>query len=375
MKKLVDQLDVDWSANQSNGTPKKNGDQVTQANNPLELSEEKATLLYILDVYNKNLFDIEKHNIRKTRETLDNYSKDLVNPHSAKADLALFNIRQFFGAYRMDEYSYMQTNLEEFKRIIWDFADQLGDDLKHEKKNDDDMNQSLELLREAVEANSVEALKKTSKEFIAAYKGQQNQKDERRSKRLATAKNNLQSIKKQLLKANETALTDHMTGAQNRRSFDDHLIKTVQMHNFDGAPVTMLMLDIDHFKKVNDTYGHDVGDFIIKECVRMIKETFHRSNDFVARLGGEEFAVVLPDFTEEFACSKCQELMDKIHKEVFIHGEHQIRFTISIGVTQIKTPDKTESWLKRADEALYHSKNSGRNRTTLWSQLGLKSVA
>lgn len=376
MKKLVDQLDMDWNSNANPNPNKKTGTSPTTPPPDLsDLSEEKATILFILDVYNKHLFDIEKHSLRKVRETLDNYAKDLLDPKSPRADMALFNIRQFFSTYRIDEFTYMQSNLEEFKRIIWEFADQLGDELKAEKKADEDMNQSLEELREAVEANSMEELKRKSKEFIQQYKGLQSQKDERKTKRLTQVRKNLNAVKKQLLKAHETALTDHMTGAQNRRSFDEHIKKSFQMHQIDEAPVTLLMLDIDHFKKVNDTYGHDIGDFVIKECVRMTKEVFARPNDFVARLGGEEFAVVLSDFTEETALKKCDELMNRIRKEVFVHGEHQIRFTISIGVAQATTLDTTESWMRKADESLYASKNNGRNQATCWSQLRLKSAA
>lgn len=377
MKKLVDQLDMDWNAQNANGSKKAAGNLSSESKEKSfpELSEEKATLLFILDIYNKHLFDIEKHNMRKVREQLDAYSKDLVNPHNPKADMALFNIRQFFSTYRIDEYTYMQSNLEEFKRIIWEFADQLGEELRQEKKADDEMNQSLEDLREAVEANSVETLKKKSKEFITAYKEHQSTKDERRTKRLAQVRKSLNSVKKQLLKANETALTDHMTGAQNRRSFDDQVQKTLQMYNLDQAPVSLVFLDIDHFKKVNDTYGHDIGDFVIKECVRMTKETFNRSNDFIARLGGEEFAIILPDYTEEAALKKCEELMAKIRKEVFIHGEHQIRFTISMGVCEAAGIDNPDLWLKRSDESLYFAKQNGRNQAIPWSRLALKTVA
>lgn len=382
MKKLVDQLEMDWNTadsakNKKSSSTKTANDQDNGLSNEgyPDLSEEKATLLYILDVYNKHLFDIEKHNLRKVRETLDNYSKELVDPNNPKADMALFNIRQFFSTYRVDEYTYMQSNLEEFKRIIWEFADQLGDDLTAEKKADDDMNKSLEDLREAVEANSMEFLKKKSKEFIQAYKEHQSAKDGRREKRMTQVRKNLNNVKKQLLKANETAYADHMTGAQNRRSFDLQIQKTFQMHKIDQAPVSLVFIDIDHFKKVNDTYGHDIGDFVIKECVRMVQETFNRSNDFIARLGGEEFAVLLPDYNEEAANKKCEELMAKIRKEVFIHGENQIRFTISIGICEAHSADSFENWMKKADQCLYQSKQSGRNQATPWSRFVLKSVA
>ena len=140
--------------------------------------------------------------------------------------------------------------------------------------------------------------------------------------------------------------------------------------------MTLIALDIDHFKKINDGYGHDVGDYILKEFVKIMKNTFTRDVDFVARVGGEEFAVILPEYKTEAAIQKAEQLMAVVRKEVFVQDKMEIRFTVSLGIAQRGSSENAEDWVKRADLALYQSKNTGRNKITVeQSQLEIVKVA
>ena len=355
-KKLLDQLDMDWDKNNAKGG----------ASKPVvEMSEERATLLFILDVYNKYLFDTEKQPVRKVRQVLDGFAKALINPPGGDSEKTLFQIRQFFSSHRIEEHSYVQTTFDDFKRIIWDFADQLSEDIHFEQVKDEEARGSFEELREAVESNSIDALKSKSREFIDFYIKHQSQRDDRRSKRMTSIRKNLNVVKKQLVEANETMRTDHLTAAYNRLSFDEQLKTHHKLHEMSGNPASLVVLDIDHFKKINDAYGHDMGDFIIKECVRLLRESFVRKEDFVARIGGEEFAIILPDYTVEDTMKFAEDAMARIRKEVYVHANMDIRFTISMGVAQITTGETPDTWFKRADMALYQSKNTGRNKITV----------
>ncbi len=130
-------------------------------------------------------------------------------------------------------------------------------------------------------------------------------------------------------------------------------------------PPSLIILDIDHFKKINDGFGHDVGDFILKECVRLLHEVFDRDTDFVARIGGEEFAIVLPDHPIELAAKRGHDALERIRREVFVQNNKELRFTISLGISQLNKGESVSNWIKRADTALYESKNTGRNKLTL----------
>lgn len=366
VKKLVEQFDMDW------GTTQNSPGKTREVPN---ISEDRATLLFILDVFNKHLFEIQNHSVRKVRNKLDSYAKELVRPDGADTERVLFELRQFISSYRIDEYSYVQNTFDDFKRIIWDFADHLSEEVEAEASSNADINQSLEQLREAVESNSIEDLRAKSREFIDFYIKHQSSHNERRSKRMETIKKNLTTVKRQLLEANTTMRRDHLTGAHNRRSYDEQIRRYLQLHDIDKDPMTLIILDIDFFKKINDSYGHDIGDFILKECVRLIQESFSREEDFIARLGGEEFAVILPGCDAKAAIKMAEEAMNRIRKEVFVHEHLQIRFTVSMGIAEVCSGEKADSLYKRADEALYESKQTGRNKYTLAPGPHVKQVA
>ncbi len=340
------------------------------------ITEDKATILYMIDVYNKHLFEVEKHSIRKVREKLDSLSKALIDPDPKKLEKTLFDIRQFFSSYRIDEYSYIQNTFDDFKRIVWDFADQLSEDIEFENSKDAKLSQHLDGLKEAVDANSIESLRVKSREFINSYMEYQSQKKEHRERRMSTVKKNLNTIKKQLTVANNNLSIDHLTSAHNRKSCDEYIKKLAQMNSISQTPTSLIMLDIDFFKKINDSYGHDIGDYVLKECVRILNEVFGRDGEMVARIGGEEFVVVLPSHSIELAVIRAEEAMKRIRAESFIQGQLEIRFTASMGIAQLLDKESSSDWLKRADTALYQSKNSGRNKFTVAAPAGKsKNVA
>lgn len=352
--KLLQQLDISF-----------NKDDEPNKSLPV-VDEEKATLLYIIDTYNKHLFEIDKHSLRKVREKLDTMAKTLVEANNPKdLEKVLFDIRQFFSSYRIDEYSYIQNTFDDFKRIVWDFADQLSEDIKFESNKEKQMGTHLKDLREAVEANSIEVLRLKSREFINSYVEYQQQKNEIRQKRIVNVKKNMETIKKQLMVANNNLNSDHLTTASNRRAFDEYIDKLVHLHSINKAPLSLITLDIDFFKKINDVYGHDVGDFVLKECVRILKTVFFKEEEMVARVGGEEFVIVLPNHSIEQCIARAEALQAIVRNEAFVVGDHAIKFTVSMGIAQILENEKIADWLKRADTALYNSKNTGRNKFTL----------
>ncbi len=157
----------------------------------------------------------------------------------------------------------------------------------------------------------------------------------------------------------EIASTDALTLIRNRYFFDKALKHAIEESNQKQRPFGILVFDIDHFKKINDTYGHDVGDMVLKQLVNTVKEAI-RKNDIFARVGGEEFMILLP----ENDIMEIRMLSEKIRKLVegtdFTTVHH---VTISIGYTVYKEYETQEALLKRVDQALYEAKTNGRNRT------------
>lgn len=353
IKKIVQQFEVDSKAS---GEPEK-------------ISEELATILFLIDIYNKNLWDTPKFSVRQAREELDQFSKKLIQSKNIDQEELFFQLRQFFNSHRIDETTYFLQAFEDFKTIIWGFADQLKEEVKDQRSNDQYIDAHFKELRDAVESNSIEKLRTKSKEFISKYVEVQNKKENGKQKRLNSIKRNLNQFKKKLSEAQHTMNHDFLTGAYNRRFFEEQVKTFGAVAEIGESKSVMMILDIDHFKKINDSYGHDIGDFVLRECVGTIKKLFTRENDVVARLGGEEFAVFLPDYTMDSAMKKAEEVLDTIRKQVFVHGEHQIRFTVSLGLSEWRSSDHFETIYKRCDQALYEAKTSGRNKIVVADKL------
>jgi two-component system, cell cycle response regulator len=165
----------------------------------------------------------------------------------------------------------------------------------------------------------------------------------------------------------EMAITDGLTGLHNRRYMESHLSTLVEQASMRGKPISLLVLDIDFFKSVNDTYGHDAGDDVLREFAQRVRKSV-RGIDLACRLGGEEFVVVMPDTDAGVASIVAERIRSKVAADAFpIHkGERAIDVTVSIGIAQREhANDGAEDLLKRADQALYRAKRDGRNRVVL----------
>ena len=163
----------------------------------------------------------------------------------------------------------------------------------------------------------------------------------------------------------EMTTTDMMTKLKLRHFFYASLIEHQEKAINNNSPLSVIMLDIDHFKNLNDTYGHTFGDVVLKRVSAIIKEKI-RQIDIAARYGGEEFIVLLPEADSVEAMAVSERIRKAIENEVFMNGEVPVKSTISLGVAQFdKNRDMaSENIIKRADQALYHSKHSGRNRSS-----------
>lgn len=162
----------------------------------------------------------------------------------------------------------------------------------------------------------------------------------------------------------EMAITDQLTGLHNRRYMGRHLSTLVDGATKAGKPLSFLIMDIDHFKLVNDTHGHDIGDEVLREFANRVAANV-RGIDLACRYGGEEFVVVMPDTDTDFACAIAERLRKQVEANPFAISRepNSLGITISIGIAAAEGPsDTAEALLHRADQALYRAKREGRNR-------------
>jgi two-component system cell cycle response regulator len=161
----------------------------------------------------------------------------------------------------------------------------------------------------------------------------------------------------------EMAITDPLTGLYNRRYMESHLGSLMEQAAARKKPLTVLILDIDYFKAINDTHGHDAGDDVLREFAIRIKKSI-RGIDLACRYGGEEFVVVMPETDLAVATMVAERLRRRIATEPFPiqQGERSVEVTISVGISALGADDDAAKILKRADKALYRAKSDGRNR-------------
>lgn len=175
----------------------------------------------------------------------------------------------------------------------------------------------------------------------------------------AVAKQNIEGLNQQL---KEVSRIDGLTGLFNRRYWQERFEREYKMAMRNEPDICAIMLDIDHFKKVNDTYGHHAGDLVIQRLAKLIKLAT-RETDISGRYGGEEFTIVLPDTTEKTATVMAERLRELVEKDAVAYEDINIKFTISIGIAQHSASyNRSSQWLEDADKALYQAKESGRNK-------------
>lgn len=158
------------------------------------------------------------------------------------------------------------------------------------------------------------------------------------------------------------SMTDSLTGLLNRRCFEQNLAREFSRCKRQGGGYALLMLDVDHFKSINDSFGHQVGDLTLKTLAKRCQQNL-RAHDSMARLGGEEFCVLLPLADTQAAFRVAEKLRTSIANQAFSHDGLEVAVTISVGLSQWDAADGDAlSALERADKALYEAKQTGRNR-------------
>ena len=162
------------------------------------------------------------------------------------------------------------------------------------------------------------------------------------------------------------AATDGLTGLPNRRTFVEKLDEMLHRAVRFGTPVSLLILDVDHFKSVNDSYGHPVGDQVLRRLAVLLGHSVREAVDLAARYGGEEFAVLLENTAHDGALKLAERLRTALEEETFLHMEGsqatQFHVTMSIGVASYPEAGDAMVLVGKADQALYDAKESGRNR-------------
>lgn len=217
--------------------------------------------------------------------------------------------------------------------------------------NIEELNEVLEAVLSETRSVQAEALASRDR-MLAAHQEVQDAE-----KRIRELENKLQHM-------SELVREDQLTGSLNRRGLDDVFERESARADRRGTPMCVALLDLDNFKKLNDTYGHLVGDSALRHLVKVVKDTL-RSMDVIARFGGEEFLILLPETTVESASAAMVRVQRELTKHFFLHENEKMLITFSCGVALRHQNEEQDSLMQRADRAMYKAKQSGKNRVVV----------
>ena len=323
------------------------------------------TVADILRACGEHAFDTHKHSGEAMRKQAELWARHLLiaaphpdRPKSKERDF--LGVRAFVRQLRSTEGEFVRTALREFRSIISSVFNNIERALLADGEADAQMKSQLSRLRNATQSSSLEQLRREVLSVSGELTTMLGSREKRRNQQLTTLGNELKQLNVRLEETRRTAETDPLTGVHNRRAFDAFLERVVEFDGVTGTPAALIMIDVDNFKQLNDTYGHPVGDEALKCIGAALARTFLRKCDFVARYGGEEFAVVVRDANPSEA-RKLAERARNAMPAIKLAEHDDISLTVSVGVATLEHLENKGSWLKRADDALFEAKRSGKN--------------
>ncbi len=281
---------------------------------------------------------------------------------AAKRDLP--GLRLALREHRDSEKDYVTTALGDFRDATWSFVSGLRRSLSAEQGSDRRIAHRMRRLEGAVRKGEPSAIKSEAEQTVTLLTEFLAERGARHQEQITEMASRLEGLRDELDNVRKQAAIDPVTKLFNRAAFDEQIEREVDLATLFGKRGCLLMIDIDHFKWVNDTHGHPCGDEVLKQFASTLSRCFMRRDDFVARYGGEEFVVVLRELELPVATDVAERGMNAIRNLEVFHGEMEqpIRMTASIGIARLRQGETASSWVERADRALYQAKNAGRDR-------------
>lgn len=273
-------------------------------------------------------------------------------------------VRDFMAEERQLERTFVKENLNELRELAWTMVNNFTETLKTEQESDNVVQARLSALKMTADVQSGEELKAevfAAVQFLNHFL--ENRKDHI-DKQIEELAGQVQRLRSELVHAKKVAEVDGLTGLYNRATFDDHVARVIQSSSRTTDDNILLLADIDHFKRLNDTYGHPFGDEVLRQVAGTMKQVFARETDFAARYGGEEFAIVA-SCKLDHASSLGERLLQTIRSLRFDKDGEKVKVTASLGIAALKKAELPEKWIERADKALYASKHNGRDQLTI----------
>ena len=271
-------------------------------------------------------------------------------------------LTNFVNRHRQQEKNYVNRNLQDVRNVLWEFTNTVGRAIVEDQETDQQVDTYLGQLRAATEGGSFNEVKQALLAVVQGINLVVDERKKRQQQRVKRLGEKLREVEKELGSVRKEMELDPLTRLYNRGALDLQLERTASMSFFSESPACVFMVDIDHFKQINDTHGHPAGDAVIQQLADRLVSTFPRKTDFVARYGGEEFCILLPGANLEVCQRLGDRLVEVVRGESFRYQEISMPVTVSVGVAELMPGETVSTWLECVDRTLYRAKASGRNQ-------------
>ena len=271
-------------------------------------------------------------------------------------------VRDFVRGYCSNSSTHARATITDLRQVVWVFIQNLNLTMAQSSDADSRIREQLGRLEALAQGASTSELKRevlSTVVTVAQVMEERKRNDRERVEDLGTK---VRILGQELESARKESEIDPLTRLFNRKAFDAFLARTAELAHAFQQPSCLLLVDLDRFKPINDTFGHQTGDSVLSRLADVLSRVFLRKNDLVARYGGDELAVVLRETTVRDAQSLGERLLRNVRAVSIEREGTTIGLTVSIGLAQLAPNENVTKWLERADRALYQAKNAGRDR-------------
>lgn len=286
-------------------------------------------------------------------------------PRSVDGSREWAQVRRFFADRRRAEKVFVTDRLHDYRDIVEDLIVGLRQIGERDQTTECRIKEALQSVEDAVSSGKLEDIKAAVVHTVKQVSNTFTEQKKVYEAQLGDLNGRMSNLRQDLVAAREEMKRDALTDAYNRGAFDQAIEQSLNLHFVLNQAVTLVMVDLDNFKYVNDTYGHAAGDEVLRAVSECLERSFIRKGDLVARYGGDEFAVICNDTSAQNATRLIERFLQQVG-EIRIDGtaDHP-PIACSAGYTEMHASDSVASLIKRADRALYQAKAAGRNAARL----------